>query len=325
MIEVWRGALAEETHFGHAVVVGRDGRILHAWGDPQALIYPRSSCKIIQALPLLESGAADIFGLGSRHLALACASHTAAAVHTDLVSDWLAAIGRGESDLRCGPQVPGDAAARDDLVRRGESPCQLHNNCSGKHTGFLTLTKHLKADAEYLDIDHPVQRAFRDAFADLTGQDATQWGVDGCSAPNFVCTVNGLAQSMARLANAGRSGGVRDQAAKRLVDAMRAHPELVGGEGNSCTDLMRAMAGRGIAKVGGSDVYAAMLPEQGIGIAVKMIDGSALAVRAAITALLVKVGALDVGHPVVAQYLTGPTTNRRGLVTGGLRVADGFV
>lgn len=324
MIEIWRGDLAEEVHLGHAVICGAGGQILSAWGDTDALIYPRSSCKIIQALPLVESGAADAAGLTDRHLALACASHRGGVIHTDLVADWLKGIGRGESDLLCGVQEPGDTDARDGLIRRGEHACQLHNNCSGKHAGFLTLAGHLGAGLQYVAIDHPVQRAFAEAFADLTDRPVDGWGVDGCSAPNFVVPVAGLARAMARLARSGKGGGVRDAAAARLRDAMIAHPGLVGGNGSACTDLMQAIGGKGVVKVGGDDVYAAMLPDLGLGIAVKITDGSKVAVRAAITALLVRVGALEAGHPAAEKYLTGKLRNRRGLVTGDIRLAPGF-
>lgn len=324
MIEIWRGNLAEEVHYGHAVICGADGQVVSAWGDPTALIYPRSSCKIIQALPLVESGAADAAGLTARHLALACASHKGGAIHTDLVADWLKGIGCGESDLLCGVQEPGDTDARDNLIRRGEHACQLHNNCSGKHAGFLTLAGHIGAGRDYVAIDHPVQQSFAEAFADLTDRPVDGWGVDGCSAPNFVVPVAGLARAMARLANSGSAGGARDAAAARLRDAMRAHPELVGGKGSACTDLMQALSGRGVVKVGGSDVYTAMLPELGLGIAVKITDGSLTAVRAAITALLIRVGALDRGHPAAERYLTGKLRNWRGLATGQIRLAPGF-
>ena len=159
MVEVWRGDIPELHHRGHAVVCDARGEIRAAWGDPEAVILPRSSCKMLQALPLLESGAGD--GLSSEQLALACASHQGAAMHVERVARWLADLGLGEADLRCGPQVPDDAPERHRLRAAGEAPCQLHNNCSGKHAGFLTLNRHLGGGAEYVEIDHPVQRAVK--------------------------------------------------------------------------------------------------------------------------------------------------------------------
>ncbi|MDP5360136.1 MAG: asparaginase, partial [Paracoccaceae bacterium] len=158
LVEVWRGDLLECVHQGHAVVCDDTGQIIHAWGDPTALIYPRSSCKMIQALPLLESGAgAHLVG---EQLALCCASHKGAAIHTDRIGAWLKDLGLSDDDFRCGPEMPRDQDARYNVIRAFQEPCQIHNNCSGKHAGFLTLTKHLKAGPDYELIDHPVQQAW---------------------------------------------------------------------------------------------------------------------------------------------------------------------
>jgi L-asparaginase II len=321
LIELWRGDLLESLHLGHAVVMRPDGEIVEAWGRPDALIYPRSSCKMVQALPLLESGAGR--GLGTEQLALSCASHKGAAIHVTRVARWLDDLGLGESDLRCGCQDPSDVGERDRLVLAGKKPCQLHNNCSGKHAGFLTLNRHLGGDAEYVDPAHPVQRAVRQAFEEVTGQASPGYGIDGCSAPNFATELQGLALAMARFAGARDTGDRRAQAMVALRNAMAAHPELVAGETGACTHLMRAMQGRVSVKTGAEAVFVAMLPEQGLGMALKIVDGGVRAAEAAITALLVRHGALDAAHPVVAEYL-GPLRNRRGTVTGDTRLAKGF-
>ena len=151
MVELWRGGRMESVHAGHAVICDAAGQIVEAWGDPEAVIFPRSSCKMLQALPLVESGAADAAGLSEAQLALACASHQGAAIHTGMVSRWLADLGMAEADLRCGAHEPYDRAERDRLILAHETPCQIHNNCSGKHAGFLTMTRHLKAGPEYVE------------------------------------------------------------------------------------------------------------------------------------------------------------------------------
>jgi len=151
LVEVWRGDLLESVHQGHAVICDATGQIIEAWGDPGAVIYPRSSSKMIQALPLVESGAADQFGLTAAQLALSCASHQGAPIHTDPVGLWLRDMGLSDDDFRCGPQEPRDHEDRDRLIRAGDQPCRIHNNCSGKHAGFLTLTQHLGAGPEYVD------------------------------------------------------------------------------------------------------------------------------------------------------------------------------
>lgn len=321
MIELWRGGLLEGVHRGHAVV--HDGRdVVAAWGDPGKVIYPRSSCKIIQALPLLESGAADAAGLQPEQLALSCASHNGAVIHSTKVGAWLAGIGLGESDLRCGCHMPWDKDENRRLTCSDHKPNQLHNNCSGKHAGFLTWTRHAKAGPEYVEIDHPLQQAIRQATAEVTGEDPAGYGIDGCSAPNFAGSITGLARAMAAFAQPG--GDARGQAMARLVQAMTAYPELVAGEGRACTELMRAMGGRVAVKTGAEAVFIAIIPEKKLGVAVKIEDGGTRASEAAITALLVQLGVLDKDHPVVGKYLTNPMKNWRGIEVGGLRLAPGF-
>ncbi|GAB4386138.1 asparaginase [Albidovulum sp.] len=324
MIELWRGGLLESCHSGHAVVCDAEGQVIEAWGDPEAVIFPRSSCKMIQALPLVESGAADRFGLDAARLALACASHNGAAIHTGPVARWLADLGLSEADLRCGPQMPDDPEARRDLICSGAAPCQLHNNCSGKHAGFLTLNRHLGGDAEYVAPEHPVQRRVREAFEEVTGLASPGYGIDGCSAPNFATTVTGLARAMAFFAAADPDGPVRERAAARLVRAMLRHPELVAGEGRACTGLMRAMQGRVAVKTGAEAVFVAILPERRLGVALKILDGATRASEAAITALLLRLGVLEREAPIVDRLLTGPILSRRGLVAGEMRLAPGF-
>ena len=324
LIEVWRGDLLECLHVGHAVVCNSDGEVVQSWGDPGALIYPRSACKMIQALPLIESGAADAVGLTSEQLALSCASHIASDIHTSRVSRWLADLGLGESDLRCGNQEPGDIDARDVLIRKGEQPCQIHNNCSGKHSGFLTYSRHVNAGPEYVEVDHPLQIAVRAAFEETTGETSPCFGIDGCSAPNFATSVTGLARAMAKFATAGNRGGTRDQAMTRLVAAMMKHPELISGEGKACTELMRAAQGKAAIKGGADGVYTAILPREGLGVALKIVDGNGAAREGAIAALLIHLGVLQAGDPIAAQWINRKMTNRRGLTTGILRAAPGF-
>lgn len=321
MAEVWRGDLLESVHSGHAVICDENGEVLEAWGDPSALIYPRSSCKMIQALPLIESGAANAFGLNAEHLALSCASHNAAEIHTSRVNAWLSDLGLSDDDFRCGPQLPPDIDARNRLIRAREEPCQVHNNCSGKHAGFLTLSKHIGGGAEYVEIDHPIQVFIKSAFEETTGENSPLWAIDGCSAPNHACTVKGLASAMAGFASAKARSDARSNAMVQLTEAMMAHPELVAGEGRACTALMRACEGRAAVKTGAEAVFIAILPELKLGVALKIIDGATRASECAITSILVKLGVLDANHPVAQEYGTPFQKNRRGLVTGQIRPA----
>lgn len=323
MAELWRGGVLESVHLGHAVICDAGG-VVEAWGNPQAVIFPRSSCKMIQALPLIETGAADAVGLTRAHLALSCASHQGAALHVDMAGRWLADLGLAEADLRCGAHEPSDTDERDRLVRAGQRPCQLHNNCSGKHSGFLTVVRHLKAGPEYVEMDHPLQRAIRTATEEVTGESVAGWGIDGCSAPNFAVSVAGLAGGMAKFAVAREGQGARQTAMARLAQAMAAHPDLVAGEGRACTELMRAMGGRVAIKTGAEGVFVAIVPEKGIGIALKTLDGNSRAAEAAIAHLLVRAGVLEADHPATRKRLNPVQRNWRGLATGEIRVAPGF-
>lgn len=325
MVEIWRGDLLESLHMGHAVICDDRGQIVESWGDPEALIYPRSSCKMIQALPLVTSGAADRYGLSREQLALTCASHNGAAIHVDRVRAWLDQLNLGDDDFRCGPQEPADIPERNRLIRAHEAPCQCHNNCSGKHSGFLTLTRHMGAGPDYIEIDHPVQRAVRDAFEEVTGMETPGYGVDGCSAPNFQTSVHGLARAMAWFAGARDREDRQSRAAVRLTEAMMAHPELVAGEGRSCTALMRETGGQAAVKTGAEAVFVAILPEQRLGVALKIVDGATRASECAITALLVRLGVLDGQSPAARAYLNAPIPNRRGLHAAYIRSATGFV
>lgn len=322
MVELWRGGRLESCHLGHAVIWHATGGPVAVWGDAAAVIYPRSSCKMIQALPLLESGAGA--GLRPEQLALACASHQGAALHVAAVGRWLADLGLAEGDLRCGAHEPGDRAERDRLIRASDAPCQLHNNCSGKHAGFLMLNRHLGGGPEYVDPDHPVQRAIAQAFDEVTGEASPGYGIDGCSAPNHATTLTGLARAMAAFAGATGQGDARDRAQFALTRAMAAHPEHVAGLGRACTELMQAMGGRVTIKTGAEGVFVAIIPEQRLGIALKIADGATRAAEAAIAALLVRQGVLDPAHPAARRRLAPEQRNWRGLLTGDIRLAPGF-
>ena len=316
LAQIWRGDFLESSHRGHAVVSTFEGEIVDAWGNPEHVILPRSSCKILQALPLVTSGAADAFGLTSRQLALSCASHQGAKIHSNLVLSWLKDLGKTDDDFRCGTQWPRDIAASNDLVKTDQTACRYHNNCSGKHCGFLTLSKHLGAGPDYHLVDHPVQQAVWTAFEDITGETSPGYGIDGCSAPNWACTMAGLARAMARCA--GEESDTMGSAAARLRDAMMAHPELVAGETRACTELMRAAPGVAL-KTGAEAVFIAIIPSRKLGISVKIEDGGTRASEAVIAALLIRLGVLDAAHPASLKRL-GPIHNWDGLQTGRISV-----
>ncbi|MGR3273201.1 asparaginase [Thalassococcus profundi] len=325
LAEIWRGPIPESLHSGHAVICDASGGILEAWGDPETVILPRSSAKMIQALPLITSGAADRYGLSQAQLALACASHQGARLHTEAVARWLSELGLSEPDLRCGAETTRDRDLDIEMIRAGEAPCQLHNNCSGKHAGFLTLNRYMGGGPDYVTPDHPVQAAARDAFEEVTQMDSPGFGIDGCSAPNFATTMHGMARAMAWFASARARSDRQSTAAATLVEAMYAHPMLVAGEGRACTRLMQAVTEPVALKTGAEGFFVAILPERGIGVAVKAADGATRAAECAIAALLVRLGAAEAAHPEVAAFLNPKITNRRGLDVGEIRAATGLL
>lgn len=324
MVEVWRGPILESRHTGFAVICDARGEVIEGWGDLDTVILPRSSVKMIQALPLVTSGAADAKGLTEEQLALSCASHQGAAIHTARVAAWLKDLDLTQDDLICGPQEPWDIPTRDAQIKADAGKCRIHNNCSGKHCGFLTLTQFLGVGPDYVDPDHPVQKAALEAFETVTGETSPGFGIDGCSAPNFATTVRGLGRAMGYFAGAREGGDAMERAAFRLAKAMRTHPDLVAGEGRACTELMRAAKGKVTIKTGAEGVFTAILPEQKLGVALKIADGATRASECAITAILVKLGALDANDPLVKKRLNPDVPNFAGLNTGEVKPAEGF-
>lgn len=315
LVEVTRGDLVESIHRGAVAVVDGEGILRLGFGDIDSPVYTRSSLKPLQALPLIESGAADAFGLSDEEVALACASHSGEAMHTERVAAWLSRLGLSEADLACGPHRPRHESTSDFMVTTQKKPSRLHNNCSGKHAGFLTLAKHLKAPvSDYVALAHPVQQAVLTSLIRLSGITNPASGIDGCAAPNFALPLMSFARALAMLA-AGKTPG-----AKRITAAMTAHPELVAGTGRFCTTVMQAAGKRAAVKVGAEGVYAAIVPELGLGVAVKIDDGAVRGAEAAIALLLEKLGILDAAKGLSLH----PIHNTTGTIIGTVRPAPGL-
>ena len=264
VVELRRGPLTESVHEVHAVVVDAEGSVRWAWGDPARLVHPRSAVKPIQALPLVETGAADAFDCPPAELALACSSHNGEPGHVAAVTAWLDRIGSSIDELECGEQAGRDGGA-------------AGNNCSGKHAGFLTVAHHLGVDPTgYIRADHPVQQLVTAALAETTAAplDPSRAGVDGCGIPVHPVPLRALALAAARFGvPEGHWADDRCAAAHRLGAAMVAHPWLVAGTGRVGTDLLADAAGAVIAKSGAEGVQFAALPPLGLGVALKVVDG----------------------------------------------------
>ena len=327
-VEVTRGGAVESRHRASAVVVDAGGKVMRQWGNIDQAVFPRSAIKSIQALPLIETGAAEAYDLGDSEIALACASHGAESFHTETVSAWLARIGLTEADLECGAHLPSHQPSLESLLRGGGSPDQTHNNCSGKHLGFLTTARHLGEPTKgYIGYDHPVQRRVIQVLSEMSGIDLSRAarGADGCGIPTLAIPLTGIATAMARFADPSGLAPERVQATKRIAQAITARPEMVAGTGRFCTALIGESHGLILAKTGAEGVYVAALPALGLGVAVKVDDGAGRASQVAVAAVLRAIGAIDDDlEQALADSLVAPIHNRAGLRTGEVRPADGW-
>ncbi len=323
IVEVTRGPLAESRHRVRAVAVRADGRRLYVRGDVEAPVYPRSAVKAVQALPLIETGAADAYAVTSEELALAAASHGGEPAQTERVAAWLSRIGLGPGDLECGVHAPYDPATAEDLVRRGEAPTPIHNNCSGKHTGFLTTALHLGEPTRgYAAYDHPVQRRLRAVVGEMADIDLTDapWGIDGCAIPTIGMPLPALALAMARLADPSGLRSARAEAAARITAAWGAHPLLISGTATFDTDFMNGVGSRILTKAGAEGVCCAVVPEAGIGLAVKVEDGTTRAAGPAAAAVLRAMGLIgDAEWERLGSVVEPPVKTRLGVAVGRVR------
>lgn len=325
LVRIWRGGWIESQHRGAWALVDAAGHLVDSVGDVRAGSFARSSLKSLQALPLMESGAAERFGLGTAEVALALSSHNGEACHTQVVTGMLARAGLSEADLRCGPQPPGDPKTRAELSAGGRKPGALHNNCSGKHAGFLCLSCHLGLEPrDYLDPNGGVQVAVRRAVEEMTGvlPGELATAIDGCSAPTFRLPLMRLATAMARVANPESLAPSRRAACERMLNAAAAHPELVAGHHKRlCTDILRVTRGRLFAKIGGDAIYVIGARGTGRGLAVKIDDGESRGLSPLVIALCERFGWLSKAESdALAAWRAGPTRNWAGLEVGRVEV-----
>lgn len=328
-VEVTRGSRVESRHRGMAVVADSDGNIVASWGDPDASILPRSSIKPLQAIPLIETGAADALRLSEHEIAVACASHRGSPIHTETVSALLERLTLSADDLVCGAVAPNDRKAAAALSEVGETFSRLHNNCSGKHSGFLATSVHMnEAPAEYHLPDSGVQMRVRETLSEMGGSDILEadYGIDGCGVPNYAMPISALARAMARLANPEKLSAARQGTANRLYGAMAANPEIVRGGRSFDTTAIKAGGGAFVVKTGAEGVHVAMLKERGLGIAIKIEDGARRACDMAIAHLLRAFGGIDEdGEKALGYFLKRPILNTNDDDVGELRAAESWL
>ena len=315
-----RGAQIESRHRGRVAVCDPHGKSILERGDVTLPVYPRSAIKPLQALPLIESGAADHFALGDADIALACSSHSAEAMHTGAIRDWLARIDLDEDSLECGPHPPYNEAAAAALIRAGEAPGRIHNNCSGKHTAMLTTCRFLGEETRgYIEFAHPAQQRWFDVLGEFAGVDMQRLpaGLDGCGIPVIAIPLQSIATAFARFAAPDDLAAPRRDAIERIADAIAAHPLLIDGSGRFCSEIM-ALTGRRVLVKGGADgVFTAAIPEQGLGIALKVDDGNGEAAEIALLAVLEQLGSLRPDElEALEERRRKPIRNTRGVVAG---------
>ena len=336
-VEQVRGSLVEAWHDVHVAVVDSTGRLRARAGDPDLVTYWRSAAKPFQALPLVEDGVVDRFGISTQELALCCASHSSEPGQIALVRNLLAKIACSERDLLCGPHPPLSERVASDYATRGVRLTAVYSNCSGKHAGMLALARHHGWPTEfYTRLEHPVQQRCLAEVHRWTELPLSEIGtaVDGCGVVCYGLPVRNMALAYAKLAGAefgmrnAESQGERREAsdpgqqfriphsAFRIVEAMLRHPELVAGEGRPCTEIMQAHPGRVIAKLGAEGVYCALLRQEGLGVALKVADGHGVAAALALAAVLEELGL----RPRPASLTARPSVNTRGETVGELRV-----
>ena len=321
MVEVIRGKIVESRHRVHVAVVSREGDVVASVGDVEGHTYYRSAAKPMQALPLVEEGVVDRFGLTIEELSLCCASHQGEPAHVSGARSILAKAGADESLLRCGPHTPFSVLAADALVAAGEEPGRIHNNCSGKHAGMIALAIAMGWDpVDYHLAEHPVQMRMLDEVVRFSGvpADRIPVGVDGCGVLCFAVPLREMARSFASFTDAADGGAP----AGDVVDAMTTAPFMVGGTGRTCTDVMETAGDRVFVKLGAEGVYAAGVRDRGLGVAIKVEDGGRRAVEVALIHTLNAIGAItDEEARLLRSHGRPDVTNTRGEVVGELRPA----
>lgn len=333
LVDVTRGNATESTHRGAIAVVDADGAVLATLGDIERPIFPRSAVKVLQALPLVASGAADRLGLTDDELAIACASHGGEEIHAQTAARMLAKAGLDAGALECGAHWPYFEGAARALAARGAEPSALHNNCSGKHAGFLCLAcaihdgPDLRQYAKgYVAAEHPVMREVSAALQAATGFELgdTARGTDGCSIPTYAIPLRHLALAFARVATGVGLSASHAQAAQRLRAAVASAPYLVAGSGRFDTRVMERLGARVFCKVGAEAVFCAALPQRGLGVAIKIDDGNtARAAEVVMAAAIEALVSLDDAESAFMRGLSEPTLqNWNGIRVGGLRATD---
>ncbi len=322
-VEVVRGNVIESTHQVMAVVTDHYGNVVTSWGNPLFYTYPRSAIKMLQAIPLIETGAADKYQLDNRMLALACASHRGEKEHIDVARAWLEKINMTEEVLLCGPHPATHEPSRDDMIMKKIKPTKIYNNCIGKHLGIVTTSLHLKEDFKNYDKhDHAVQKRLRKVLTETTKYEHSKsnHGIDGCGILTYALPIQNMSTGMSALINP-KETPLRQAACKRLLSAIRDNPEIISGHDDFTTEVIRKTQGRTIIKNGAEGVFCGVIPEKNIAFAIKALDGASRAAQVATAAILFKYGGLNQTEFTDLKRFTQPLLkNWNGTDVGSIRI-----
>lgn len=329
LVEIYRGEVLESFHRGVICIVDRHEKVVYSEGDVHQLCYPRSALKFFQQLPLLMSGAAEHFGFTPQEIAIMCGSHNGEEVHVETVFSILHKIGLDPGYLLCGAQYPSDKRSANKLIAANTKPGAIHNNCSGKHAGFLAYTLFIGADLKsYLNPDHPVQKEIRKMAADFHAMDEQNMlvALDGCSAPIYAIPVFNQALAYKRLVDPTFGDAQLRKACDRVVQAVREFPFLIAGSGRYCTDLIAACSDQLIGKTGAEGIYSLAFHQEIYGACIKIDDGKMLPQYNVAQKLVVQSGLFsEEALAPLFHYMEEPLLNFNNWETGRIKVADSIL
>lgn len=325
-VEVTRNDIIESQHFGSAVVCDFEGNVLDNWGDINKLMFPRSALKPLLAVELVNSGASEHFSLSDAEISLSCASHQGEPMHQKLVNAWLDRLGLSEDHLACGADLPDDVRSAHRVLASGKHSCRAYHNCSGKHTGFLTIAKHLGLPLKNFHlVDHPLQQLSLKSLSELAGTNIHEYpiGIDGCGFPAPTMPLLELGVMVARFANPTELADNHVEAILHIHQAITNEPLFAAGHGTVVSKLNQVTQGAVLAKTGAEGVITAALPRQGLGVALKISDGSARARSTALLEILDYLGVLSESEKKqLLAFINPKIENSRGLVVGEIRASD---
>jgi len=330
LVEVTRGDGVESRHRGAVTIVNGAGELVASWGDIGVPVLPRSAIKAMQALPLVETGAADHFAVSEQELAIACSSHSSESEHLKVVEAWLARMKISPADLECGAMGSVEETVNESLIRERTELTRTHNNCSGKHAGFLATALHMGESTQgYIGPEHPVQRRMIKILEEMGAVDlsAAPRGRDGCGIPVIAMPLEAMARGFAKMANPDVLPPHRAAAVRRITAAIQAHPLMVAGHRRFDTLVIEATInganGPALVKTGAEGVHGAMLPGLGLGIALKIDDGARRASDVAMAAVLDHLGLFDDAARRSLENVIEPVVvNAAGEPVGVIRATD---